>query len=53
MTYDKKCYDLAEAFLRDEANEKNIPADTVATRAHFLAQEIQQTIEEFITEMKP
>ena len=53
MTYDKKCYDLAEAFLRDEANEKNIHPDTVATRAHLLAEEIQRTIEDFIAEMKP
>jgi len=48
MTYDRRCYELAETFLRDEANEKNIHSDTIATRAHLLAQEIQQIIENFI-----
>ena len=52
-TYDAKCFELAEAFLRDEANEKNIHPDTIALRAHDLAQAIQQTIEDFIAEMKP
>ena len=53
MTYDKKCYELAEVFLRDAMNERNIHPDLVATNAHLLAQEIQQTIEDFITEMEP
>ena len=53
MTYDTKCYELAETFLRDATNERNIHPDLVATNAHLLAQEIQQTIEDFIAELKP
>ena len=52
-TYDPKCFELAESFLRDEAGERNIHPDLIATNAHFLAQEIQQTIEDFLAEMKP
>lgn len=53
MTYDTKCYELAEVFLRDAMNEGIIHPDLVATNAHLLAQDIQQTIEDFIMELKP
>jgi hypothetical protein len=44
-TYDWRCLDLAEAFLQDE------PA--LRARAIELAQEIQQTIEDWITSERP
>lgn len=45
MTYDQKCYDLAEAFLSDEPN-----ADTSEHR-HVLAQRIQSAIEDYLAEL--
>lgn len=40
--YDPKCYDLAKSFLSDEPTINN------AANANRLAQEIQDTIENFI-----
>ena len=42
MTYDRKCYDLAEEFLADD------PALNTAENRHALASLIQQAIEDFI-----
>jgi len=39
MSYDQKCYDLAEAFLQDE------PTVNTDVSRHVLAQAIQETIE--------
>ncbi len=44
MSYDQKCYDLAEAFLDDTDTQ---PLNTEANRCQ-LAQEIQTVIEDFI-----
>lgn len=46
MGYDTKCYDLADAFLRDEG-EINTAENT-----ERLAQLIQDTIEEEIADMR-
>lgn len=43
MSYDVKCYDLAEAFLTDEPNLNT------KVRRNELAQLIQTTIEDFIS----
>ena len=43
MSYDQKCFDLAEAFLSDE------PHLATAKRTNELAQIIQSAIEDFIT----
>lgn len=47
ITYDRKCYDLAEVFLAD-----SLPNDSNRRRilAHELAQEIQVAIEDFLKE---
>lgn len=45
MSYDSKCYDLAESFMEDE-NVK--PEDREAILSN-LAQDIQEAIEDFIT----
>lgn len=44
MSYDQKCYDLAEVFLSDYP-EKNTPENR-----NQLAQDIQQAIEDFFSE---
>lgn len=44
MTYDEKCYELAEAFLSDQP----LAGFNTESRRDKLAQEIQRTIEDFI-----
>lgn len=46
MTYDQACFDLALSFLTDS----NLHADKVSELADLLAQDIQRTIEDFLTE---
>lgn len=46
MSYDTKCYDLAEAFLEDE------PALNNESHRKALAQEIQNAIESFIEDAR-
>ena len=43
MTFDPKCYDLAKLFLVDVGNHSDVAADQ-------LAQEIQEVIEEFLSD---
>ena len=45
MSYDTKCYELAELFLSDLGKEYAVPYEF---SAHELAQEIQNTIEEYL-----
>lgn len=46
MSYDQKCYDLAEVFLSDIQNPVNYGD------ADALAQEIQRTIEDYLQEVE-
>ena len=46
MSYDQKCYDLAEAFLSD------IEDPVIHDHAHALAQEIANTISDFMEEIE-
>ena len=46
MTYDQKCADLAEDFLKDSGKEYN------SAMVDSLAQQIQQIIEDFIEALK-
>lgn len=46
MSYDKKCYDLADAFLSD-TDTSHLGSESNKDK---LAQEIQNTIEAFIAE---
>jgi hypothetical protein len=46
MTYDSKSYELAEYFLEDYIGR--MTATDCANCAHVLAQQIQQTIEDYL-----
>lgn len=46
MSYDQKCYDLAEAFLSDVQNPVK------HEDAHKLAQDIQSVIEDYLDELE-
>lgn len=46
MSYDPKCYDLALNFLE----ELKLDNGELMVKAHALAQEIQDTIEDFFAE---
>lgn len=48
MSYDRKCYDLAETFLEDDLIGINHKA-----RCHELAQLIQTTIEDWMSFNRP
>lgn len=46
MSYDSQCYDLAEAFLSDIQNPVN------KDDAHKLAQDIQDVIEDYLSDVE-
>lgn len=50
MSYDVKCFELAETFLLDCVAEKNLHPDRVDELADSLAQDIQDAIESFIAD---
>lgn len=50
LNHNQKCFDLALEFLRDDVEEKGLPLDTAELLAHELEQEIQKTIEKFLSE---
>lgn len=45
MSYDQKCYDLAEVFLEDEPGFLKLPTHTRKQLADEMAQDIQDCIE--------
>jgi hypothetical protein len=51
MSYDTKCYDLAEAFLSEFADGTPAPSATIAKHAPRLAQAIQDTIEQELADI--
>lgn len=51
MSYDPKCYDLAEAFLEDYA--KDLSAEEISKARDELAQCIQTTIEGYLSHLDP
>lgn len=48
IMYDNACYALAESFIDDDPNIKNFGEHKKAEMAHELAQQIQDTIEDYL-----
>lgn len=52
MSYDSACYDLAALFIGDAAGVERMPEAVIAGACDELAQEIQNTIEDFLREFE-
>ena len=52
MSFDTKCYDLAKDFLSEEDNLIGIAPDVVEKYVNELAQQIQDTIEDYLEDVR-
>ena len=52
MTYDSKCFDLAQAFLDDEPGYDDLPKSERDRLADQIAQDIQRAIEDALADAR-